>query len=96
MLKSLSFQSYSFAPTCSSATPIEEVEIPNPVPVEVPIEVPVNQLEKEDTTKNMKKEEIGEKTAKSDNIEEVPNTQNETMGQTGICQDIFQDSLSIP
>ncbi|RLU16697.1 hypothetical protein DMN91_010765 [Ooceraea biroi] len=73
--------SYSFAPTCSSATPIEEVEIPNPVPVEVPVEVPVQELEKH-TTKNTKKDEVVEKTAKSDGVEGIPNTQNETVEQS--------------
>ncbi|KMQ84384.1 alpha-2-macroglobulin-like protein 1 protein, partial [Lasius niger] len=41
---------YSFAQTCSSATPSEEAEIPNPVPVEV------EKLDK-DIAKNTKKED---------------------------------------
>lgn len=52
------FQSYSFAPTCSSANPSEEAEIPNPVPVEV-------EQPGKDNAKNSGKEEIIEKAAKN-------------------------------
>ena len=44
------YSNYSFAQTCSSATPSEEAEIPNPVPVEV------EKLDK-DIAKNTKKED---------------------------------------
>ncbi|KAM0729472.1 Alpha-2-macroglobulin-like protein 1 [Formica fusca] len=59
--------SYSFAPICSSATPSEEAEIPNPVPVEV------EQLNK-NTAKNAEKE-VFEKAAK------IPDVQNGTVEQ---------------
>ncbi|XP_012231026.1 alpha-2-macroglobulin-like protein 1 isoform X2 [Linepithema humile] len=48
--------SYSFAPTCSSATPDEEMEIPNPVPVE--------ELDK-DIPKSAEKDETVEKANES-------------------------------
>lgn len=64
-----SSQSYSFAPICSSATPSEEAEIPNPVPVEV------EQLNK-NTAKNAEKE-VFEKAAK------IPDVQNGTVEQIG-------------
>lgn len=65
------FQSYSFAPTCSSATSSEEVEIPNPVPVEV------EQASEKDIPKDADKDEIVEKAAKSGTSEEIPSAKNE-------------------
>ncbi|XP_011146903.2 murinoglobulin-1 [Harpegnathos saltator] len=61
--------SYSFAPTCSSANPSEEAEIPNPVPVEV-------EQPRKDNTKNIGKDEIIEKAAKSGMGKEIPNPKN--------------------
>ncbi|XP_011874735.1 PREDICTED: alpha-2-macroglobulin-like protein 1 isoform X2 [Vollenhovia emeryi] len=62
--------SYSFAATCSSATPSEEVEVPNPVPIEV-------QEIGKDTAKKatVEKEEAVEKAAKS------PDDRNGTVEQ---------------
>ncbi|XP_011171215.1 alpha-2-macroglobulin-like protein 1 isoform X3 [Solenopsis invicta] len=62
---------YSFAATCSSATPSEEVEVPNPVPIEV------QEIGKDNTaTKGtVEKEETVEKAA------EIPNDRNGTVEQ---------------
>jgi len=65
------FQSYSFAATCSSATPSEEVEVPNPVPIEV-------QKMGKDTKKTVEKEE--------DTVEKaaiIPDDRNGTVEQIG-------------
>lgn len=74
-MRFLLFQSYSFAPTCSSANPSEEPEIPNPVPVEV------EQSEKDDAKKT-DKDEIIEKAAKSGLGKEVPNAKNGIVEET--------------
>ncbi|KAG5319082.1 A2ML1 protein, partial [Acromyrmex heyeri] len=63
--------SYSFAATCSSATPSEEVEVPNPVPIEV--QEMGKDTAKKDTVE--KEEDIIEKTA------EIPNDRNGTVEQ---------------
>ncbi|XP_018342836.1 PREDICTED: alpha-2-macroglobulin-like protein 1 isoform X2 [Trachymyrmex septentrionalis] len=65
--------SYSFAATCSSATPSEEVEVPNPVPIEV--QEMGKDTAKKDTVE--KEEDIIEKTA------EIPNDRNGTVEQIG-------------
>ncbi|XP_077262894.1 alpha-2-macroglobulin-like protein 1 [Temnothorax americanus] len=62
--------SYSFAATCSSATPSEEVEIPNPVPIEV------QEIGKDNAKKNtVGKEETVEKAV------ETPDDRNGTIEQ---------------
>ncbi|KAG5321098.1 A2ML1 protein, partial [Pseudoatta argentina] len=63
--------SYSFAATCSSATPSEEVEVPNSVPIEV--QEMGKDTAKKDTVE--KEEDIIEKTA------EIPNDRNGTVEQ---------------
>lgn len=67
------FQSYSFAATCSSATPSEEVEVSNPVPIEV------QEVGKDTAKKNAveKEEDTVEKAA------EIPNDRNGTVEQIG-------------
>lgn len=70
------FQSYSFAPTCSSANPSEEPEIPNPIPVEV------QQPGKHNAKNTERKDEIIEKAAKSGMGKEVPNAKNGIVEET--------------
>lgn len=66
------FQNYSFAATCSSATPSEEVEIPNPVSIEV-----------QEIGKGTAKKDTAEKEGTVDKAAEVPNDRNGTVEQTG-------------
>lgn len=66
------FQSYSFAATCSSATPSEEVEIPNPVPIEV-----------QGIGKDTAKKDTVEKEETIEKVAEIPDDQNGTVEQIG-------------
>ncbi|XP_012532021.1 alpha-2-macroglobulin-like protein 1 [Monomorium pharaonis] len=60
---------YSFAATCSSAIPSEEVEEPNPVPIEV------QEIGKDTAKKDTAEKETVEKES------EIPNDRNETVEQ---------------
>ncbi|KAL0109694.1 hypothetical protein PUN28_014611 [Cardiocondyla obscurior] len=62
--------SYSFAATCSSATPTEEIEVPNPVPIEV-----------EGIGKDTAKKDIVEKKETVEKTAEIPDDRNKTIEQ---------------
>ncbi|XP_011696887.1 PREDICTED: alpha-2-macroglobulin-like protein 1 isoform X2 [Wasmannia auropunctata] len=70
--------SYSFAATCSSANPSEEVEVPNPVPIEV------QEIGKDTAKKNIV--EKGENKVKKVPAIEVPNDRNGTIEQIIVPQ----------